>query len=189
MKKVIEIVAIIALFLYASASKAAGNSNPSDTTDFIVNGLILQKNKKIDQHCKLELFHENSKIDSRDIRFNKPFEYKLKKNIWYTIRITREGCVPLLISFNTEMKDGETINDNLFAFETELIDVKQAQFLDKDLLDFPVGLVAFNKENGKFEARDIYTQNYMIGLSKPIQETPDITKEYITRRDVPNTMC
>lgn len=205
MKKLINIAAAVLLLLAAATTKAAGNGNPSDTSDFIVNGLIIQKNKKIDQRCKLELFYENSMIDSSNARVNKPFEFKLKKNVWYTIRVTKEGYVPLLISFNTEVNKGDTVIDNLFAFETELIDLNQAKYMDKDLLDFPVGVVSLNKTTGNFEARDLYTQNYMIGLVKPTPEiptlkeyvtkqgtekdqTPDITKEYVVHRNVISNM-
>ncbi len=185
MKNLINIAAAVLLLLAAATTKAAGNGNPSDTSDFIVNGLIIQKNKKIDQRCKLELFYENSMIDSSNARVNKPFEFKLKKNVWYTIRVTKEGYVPLLISFNTEVNKGDTVIDNLFAFETELIDLNQAKYMDKDLLDFPVGLVSLNKTTGNFEARDLYTQNYMIGLAKPTPEIPTL-KEYVTKQDTKN---
>lgn len=189
MKTIIRTLATLIIFLCGTFACSAAKEQRTDTADFIINGLILQKNKKLDQHCSLELFYENTKIDSIRIKCNKPFEYKLKKNVWYTIRVTKEGHVPLLISFNTEINDNETIKDNFFAFETELIDLVKAKSLNKDILDFPVGLVAFNKETRKFEARDIYTQNHIAGLYHTPTENIDIAKEYVTKRDLNNDWC
>jgi hypothetical protein len=191
MKTAIKIFITLVALLYGLVSNAATKASQADTLDFIVNGLILQKNKKINQTCKLELFYENTKVDSVLIRFNKPFEYTFKKNVWYTIRVSKEGFVPILISFNTEMKDQEKVKDNFFAFETELIDLEQAKYLNRDELDFPVGLVTFNTETKKFGARDIYTTNHYASLYNPdeIQNDVDIVKENVTKRHYNSEMC
>jgi hypothetical protein len=191
MKTAIKIFITLVALLYGLVSNAATKASQADTLDFIVNGLILQKNKKINQTCKLELFYENTKVDSVLIRFNKPFEYTFKKNVWYTIRVSKEGFVPILISFNTEMKDQEKVKDNFFAFETELIDLEQAKYLNRDELDFPVGLVTFNTETKKFGARDIYTTNHYVSLYNPdeIQNDVDIVKENVTKRHYNSEMC
>jgi hypothetical protein len=189
MKTAIKTLAMAFLFLLGLVNDVLAGNKPTDTSDFVINGLIIQTNKKMNQKCKLELFYENKVIDSSIVKLNKPFEFKLKKNVWYTIRVTKEGFVPLLISFNTELGQNDIVENNSFAFETELIDIDQSKFLDRDLIDFPVGLVSYNKNNRKFEARDLYTQNYISGLFNSNTKNIDIVKEYVTKRDVINHMC
>jgi hypothetical protein len=61
--------------------------------------------------------------------------------------------------------------------------------MDRDLIDFPVGLVAYNKETQRFEARDLYTQNYISGLNKTNTNNPDVAKEYVSRANMKNDLC
>jgi len=190
MKKAIKTLAAIITLLMTTSNSIAENTKNLDTLHFVVNGLIHQTNKKLDQNCKVELFYENQVVDSSIMRLNKPFEFKLKKNVWYTIRVTKEGSLPLLISFNTKLDEKDIVDNNLFAFETELIDLQEAKFLNKDLVDFPVGVVAYNKDTRKFEARDVYTQNYISGLYNTNKNSNgDIVKEYVTKRQISNNMC
>lgn len=186
MKTAIKTLAAAILFLLMATNVLIASNKPSDTTDFVVNGLILQQNKKLNKNCKIELFYENKVIDSSSVRVNKPFEFKLKRNVWYTIRVTKIGSIPLLISFNTKLEENDQVDNNLFAFETELIDLQQAKFLNKDLVDFPVGVVEYNKNTRKFEARDVYTQNYISGLYRSSNQEVDIAKEYVTKLDLTN---
>jgi len=187
MKKTIKhlITGIVILVLSSGSIKAS----KQDTTDFIVNGIILKTNKKLDSKCKVELFYENKLVDESIIKLNKPFEYKLKRNVWYTLRVTKEGFLPLSISFNTELENNTSLKNNLFSFETALIDLEDAKLMNDDLIDFPVGHVAYNKETHKFEARDIYTDNYLSGLYKNSVSNADIVKEYVTRNKINDNAC
>lgn len=173
------LAAIIGLTLLTSTVVA--NDNKSNPSEFVVNGIIVKTNKKLDSKCKVELFYENQLIEETIIKMDKPFEYKLKKDVWYTIRVTKEGFLPLLISFNTAAGN-EQILDNTFHFETELIEMAEAKFLNPDLIDFPVGIVALNKETKKFEARDVYTNNYVANLFQTPVVPADIAKEYVSTR-------
>jgi hypothetical protein len=192
---------VTALALSTVFANTATANKGNDTTDFIVNGIILKTNKKEDSKCKLELFNENTLVEFSEIKMNKPFECKLKKNVWYTIRVTKEGYAPLMISFNTALENGAEVLDNLFEFETALIENETARFMDKDQIEFPVGHVAYNKATQKFEARDIYTSNYMASLYKPVPTDadvvmaykkniqPDVVKEYVSVQKLAEGMC
>jgi hypothetical protein len=185
MKTLIRIIATLVLVAAWAVSAKAKNN---DTTDFIVNGVILKSNKKTEGKCRLELYNENTLVESSEIKMNKPFERKLKKNVWYTIRITKEGYQPLLISLNTTLENDSKVLDNLFEFETALIDNETARFMDKDQLEFPVGLVTYNKDNQKFEARDIYTSNHMTSLYKTLpSDNSDVVTNYSVQKQVPVT--
>jgi hypothetical protein len=163
-------------------------SEASDPTDFVVNGVIIKTDKKLDSKCKIELFYENKLVDSSIIRMNRPFEYRLKKNVWYTLRVTKEGFLPLTVSFNTEVGN-EEILQSIFHFATELIPLSEAQFLNPDLIDFPVGIVSLNKKTKKFEANGVYTDNHLTGLNKAPEIKADIVKEYVSRPKVGAGMC
>lgn len=184
MKTLIKMIAAVALSALCASPAMA--FKVTDTSDFIVNGIILKTSqakgkggKQADAKCKLELFNENTIIETSEIKMNKPFERKLKKNAWYTLRITKEGYKPLLISFNTALENGDEVLDNLFEFETILIDNETAKFMDQDHIEFPVGIVAYNKKNQKFEARDNYTKNYMASLYLTLPaNAPDVAMVY-----------
>ncbi|MDZ4663594.1 MAG: hypothetical protein SGJ15_01840 [Bacteroidota bacterium] len=201
MKNYIKTIATtIAMSALLSHTAMAGNKG-GNIPDFIVNGVILKTDKKTDSKCKLELFIENTLVESSEIKMNKIFERKLKRNVWYTIRVTKEGYKPLLISINTTLEQNAQVLDNIFEFETELIDNEMARYLNQDQIDFPVGYVAFNNESKKFEANDIYTKNYIAALYDTKEEhlgdvtavytnnkiimadAADIAKEYVTSRN------
>lgn len=196
------IVAALAFFAAFSTAATAANKGKNDTADFIVNGVILKTNKSHDSKCKLEVFNENTLVDFSEIKMNKPFECKLKKNVWYTFRFTKEGYAPLMISFNTALESDAQVLDNLFEFETALIENDAARFMDQDQIEFPVGHVAFNKDTKRFEARDVYTNNYLAALYKTTptnaadvamvytsEKQPDIVKEYVTVQKMAPGMC
>ncbi len=187
MKNILKTLVAITSLTFASNTVMAKNVK-SQPQEFVVNGIIVKTNNKLDSKCKVELFNENQLVSETIIKMDKPFEYKLEKNVWYTIRVTKEGFLPLTISFNTEVGSEEIVN-NMFYFETELIEMADAKFLNPDLIDFPVGVVAFNKDSKKFEARDVYTNNYVTGLHRTNEiKQADIVKEYVSRREIGNDM-
>jgi hypothetical protein len=158
-----NILAAVMSFVFVQATFAR---KEKDTVNFIIYGVIYKTHKEMNAKCKLELFKENTLIECSEVKMNKAFERELKRNTWYMIRFTKDGYKPLMISFNTEVGDSAIVLDNLFEFETTLLDDERAMGLNKEQLQFPVGLVAFNKENHKFETNDIYTKNYMAALYK-----------------------
>ncbi len=183
MKNILKTLTAIISFTLATNNAMAKNVK-SQPQEFVVNGIIVKTNNKLDSKCKIELFNENQLVNETIVKMDKPFEFKLQKNVWYTIRVTKEGFLPLTISFNTEVGNEKIIN-NVFYFETELIELIDAKFLNPDLIDFPVGVVSVNKETKKFEARDVYTNNYATGLHKTIEKKQaDIAKAYVSKREM-----
>lgn len=187
MKNTLKTLAAIIAFTFVTNTVLANNVN-SNPADFVVNGVIIKTNKKLDSKCKIELFYENQLVEESIIKMDKPFEYKLKKDVWYTLRVTKEGFLPLTISFNTEAGNQEIL-DNVFHFETELIELSEAKFLNPDLIDLPVGIVALNKETKKFEAREVYSENHIAGLYQAPELPADIAKEYVSRNELGAGMC
>ncbi|MBA2611038.1 MAG: hypothetical protein H0U95_03640 [Bacteroidetes bacterium] len=120
-----------------------------DLTCLKLNGLILKSPKKTKGLYKVELLQDNNVVDSKTVPVNKPFEFALAKNTWYTVRISKEGFVPLLISIDTELnKDNTTLYE--FEFETELFHSSDVNSIDRDSFDLPYGLVRFDESNNRF---------------------------------------
>lgn len=122
-----------------------------------INGLILKSPKGERGLYKVELFYNNSVIDSEMVSANKPFEFTLSKNCWYTIRISKEGFLPLLISVDTELSQDNSSHYE-FNFQTELYnngDIElynqsDINYIDKDDLEIPIGLIRFEASNNRF---------------------------------------
>ncbi|MDO9000926.1 MAG: hypothetical protein Q7W45_14250 [Bacteroidota bacterium] len=115
-----------------------------------LNGMILKSPNGEKGTYKIELLQDNTVVDAKDVKFNDPFEFNLVKNAWYTVRITKEGFIPLLISVDTEM-DSNKPKLYEFNFETELYHTSQINHLDKGTLDLPIGLVKFDVSYDKFQ--------------------------------------
>jgi hypothetical protein len=189
MKNTLKLLAATITALTLTVGSVKANSKKMDTTDFVVNGKIIKTNKQQDSRCTIELFNENKVIQTQSIKMNRSFEFKLKKNVWYTIRVTKEGYTPLLISFNTELDTNQEVINNLFRFETELIELAEAKKMNQDLIDFPVGIVSYNKATKCFDARDVYTNNYIAKLNTVDLIPGDIVIEYTSRKNVDRDMC
>jgi len=114
-----------------------------------LNGLILKSPKEEKGQYKVELLQDNTVVDSRSVSANKTFEFALAKNAWYTVRISKPGFVPLLISVDTELnKENPTLYE--FSFETELYHNSSVNSIDRDSFDLPFGLVKFDESNNRF---------------------------------------
>lgn len=165
MKAAIKLSIMIVVVTIISLTNKLHAISKNDSTVLIINGRILVNSEKIklNSKCKVELYNENNLINSLNIRWQKPFEFKLNKNIWYTIRITGDDLIPLMVSFNTATGEEFHVKD-VFCFDVEMITIDQLPFMNKDIVEFPVGHVEFNKENGIFEARDAYTAFYKNNL-------------------------
>jgi hypothetical protein len=64
--------------------------------------------------------------------------------------------IPLMVSFDTYIGD-EKIKYKKFYFETELFSNEDLRFMNKEIVDFPIGHVNFNSATGFFEANERYT--------------------------------
>ncbi len=156
MKNTIQIpVPLTIIFLLLlSVVLFAAKPKPNSTTCLKLNGLMLKSSKTEKGIYKIELLQYNTIIDSLRTTNNKPFEFSLAKNSWYTLRITKEGFFPLLISVDTELpyQNSELYE---FRFQTELLPLNENMF-DKQSLDLPVGVVTFDKINDRFYPAENY---------------------------------
>ena len=149
-------LALLIFVLFVNNSFASYQNNDSSFC-LKLNGLILKSPNKAERgRYKIELLSNNRIIDSSMVPVNKPFEFFLSKNTWYTVRVTKEGFVPLLISVDTKL-NSQNANIYEFQFETELLDAKNINTSNKHVMDFPIGVVRFDSANNRFYPIEEYT--------------------------------
>lgn len=156
---------VFAVMLFVSSSFATIIKKDSSIC-LKLNGIVLKSPHKAERGSyKVELLNDNKVIDSCKVTVNKEFKFSLYKNNWYTVRITKEDHVPLLISFDTKM-DSENALIYEFLFETEVLDTKTVN-ASNEIMDFPIGLVRFDKANNRFYPVEDYTASIKQKIFEP----------------------
>ncbi len=156
-------MALVCLFI--PLKDKAGNRNDSTACLYLV-GVIENATESADT-CFIEFITPDMKIDTLFLKpGRKKFRCQLRKNEYYTVRISKKGYVPKLICINTEM-----LNDpgrlGWFEFETSLFKKETAEKLNKDALDFPVAIIYFDRQKETFAYNENYTKDLLKELYKP----------------------
>jgi hypothetical protein len=148
---------VLALVLCVTTSYSYTNPIVQKTATCLkINGIILKAPHKAERGSyKVELLKDNIVIDSTKVSVNKEFEFALSKNAWYTIRVTKDGYVPLLLSIDTKL-EAENALIYEFKFETELLDAKAVN-ANNEIMELPIGLVQFDPANNRFYPVENYT--------------------------------
>jgi hypothetical protein len=132
-----------------AGSKPTVESKPASLTCLKINGLILKSPKGGKGTYKVELFLDNDIVETKNVAVNKPFEFTLNKNLWYTVRITKEDFITMLISVDTEFKKEAGVPYE-FNFQTELYHKTTVNSIDRDSFDLPIGLIRFDESKNRF---------------------------------------
>lgn len=114
------------------------------------------------------LVHNNTPLDSVALKSGGSFEFVLKENTWYTVRITHPGSVPKLISICTAVPKNDRHFYELNFDIDELISDKEAEFLDQETLDFPIAIFIYDYKVKRFNFVSEYTSNIKRHLTAPI---------------------
>lgn len=109
-----------------------------------------QKGVTVKLYCGNE---EVMSIDSTE--FSKVY-FTLKRDMNYTVEISKEGYVPRLVSISTFVPKNIPLRP-LFRFEFEVEMLKEVKGHDNIFVDFPVALVSFNRSKDCFEYSKKYT--------------------------------
>jgi hypothetical protein len=156
------------MFVFGSSSGSAGELKHDSVYCLKIKGRVLNAEDGYASGCKVELLNSQGVIEQMDIKDNKArFAFKLKRNAYYAIRVSKAGFVSRIISINTEFP--AEINDVCeFAFDTKLISVEEAKELNGDALDFPIAIVHFHEGTEMF----IHNREYTEQIRKEIQSKP-----------------
>jgi hypothetical protein len=151
---------IITLAFVFYMAAAAGNG-PDSSYCLEISGKILNAGEAGNQPCKVELYCMNRVIDSAMLKESrKKFRFYLRRNQYYTIRITMENHMNKLICVDTQNAPNPVEEDLFyFSFETSLLDNERAARLNKDVAEMPVAILYFDARHDRFDYNKAYTSN------------------------------
>lgn len=167
MKKVVNILILSFCFIIAVARAGSSVGTASDTPVLEILGVVVNADQGIDKECTVELICGNNTVETITLKNGrKNFTFRLVKDKYYTIRISKNGYLARLVGIDTKMDD-DLVDLYEFAFETKLIDVKQSEKVNKDLADFPIAIIYFNDRKECFD----YNRKYTASLKKELYLT------------------
>ena len=105
-----------------------------------------------------ELILDNMVIASQTINVRRSFLFVLKRDLFYSIRVKKEGYISKTLSVSTKLTGKlDEKNSYVFSFETNLLSQDLYGNFDDDDVDFPVALISYNKSCDCFEHNKEYT--------------------------------
>jgi len=149
-------------------SKQLDNKMEDTATCLSLKGKIINALEGETKQCKVELLNADGVVDSMFLnKTNKFFKFKLTRDTYYAIRVTKKGYVTKLISINTSFP-ADVVDICEFAFNTELISEKESENLNKDALDFPIAIIHFDDKTEQFT----YNKEYTLNIKREIYMGP-----------------
>lgn len=119
----------------------------------------------------VELVDNNKVISSQTVKAGKNFTFDAMKDKWYGIIIKKSECVSKLISVNTFIPELQEASMYEVIFEMdEPISELEANYLDKDAIDFPLALISYETKTDNFNYNEEYTKNIRARLLSPFTE-------------------
>lgn len=155
MKSIINILLMGACFLCSSVFA----TNDPDSFNLLVEGKVLNAGLNSREGCRIELMCDNVRVDSFVLDNPKrKFTFILQKNRQYTIRLKQQGYIEKVITINTAIP--YSAEDAYgFEFETSLIDQKEMDKLNKEVLSLPVARIFFDAKRRCFYYDKAYSEN------------------------------
>ncbi len=156
---------ILMLFFFLISVSVFGSGNKDTAYVIEIDGKVLIPSDDDSKTYKIELLCHNTVVDSGMVVDSESFLLKVKKNSWYTIRIKKEGYLPMSVSINTKLPDNNK-EFHTFHFDTELIPGNR-YIMDTDAIDFPIAIVSFDKKSDAFVPVIEYSKNIRRSLFDP----------------------
>lgn len=155
---------LLSFFFLLSCLKANSVPNSDSTTCLEIDGIILNANEGSEKTCTVELLCFNKVVETIQLQNNKKkLKFYLRKDVAYTIRITKKDHITKLICIDTRMKltDYERY---YFSFETRMIPETMIEKEHRDFMDFPVALIYYDARKNEF----VHDKEYSKRLNKEI---------------------
>lgn len=111
------------------------------------------KGKKVN----ITLYANNDKISTYQTNYTGKFLLDIERNKHYTVVFEKEGYIAKSIIIKTYANPNELANFEDFKLDVVLL--KKEFGVNYSNLDFPVAMIDFDKENGKFDYNQEYTEN------------------------------
>ncbi|MEO6902861.1 MAG: hypothetical protein ABI315_06865 [Bacteroidia bacterium] len=152
-----KIIYFSGLFLIFYPS-AFAQSN--DTVCLEITGIVEHEGMLIDG-VKIKLYKENEEMEMTEITstpyHDHTFKFKLLKNAYYAIEVSKEGYIARMISISTQLPANVNVKP-IFKYEFHLEMFKNKDGLDDYYLDFPVALIDYDANKDLFMSHEKYTR-------------------------------
>ncbi len=150
-------ISLVLFFLMFISVSVSGAENKDTAYVIEIDGKVLIPKDDDSKLYKIELLCHNTVVDSGVVVDSESFLLKIKKDSWYTIRISKQGYLPMSVSIDTKLP-GNDNNFHTFHFDTELIPDNK-YIMDNDAIDFPIAIISFNKKADAFTPVMEYSKN------------------------------
>jgi hypothetical protein len=168
MKKILtfKTTLFLSLLLFSTGSFAQSDVKAPKTQDtsncLTFTGKLDATMKNAHGEYTVKLIRDNHEVERQTIGVKKSFKFVLKRNMFYTIKVEKEGFIPRLFSISTTLpytiEPGDIFK---FNFETSLISADLYHQFDDDDMDFPLALISYGKTCDCFEYNRQYTEKIM----------------------------
>ena len=152
-----NLIQILMLAVLLTGYKTSAQKDNRGLIEFDITAIALDHGKQAKKY-KLTLYTAGKIVDSVFVKKGEPITVSLKPNQVYSMVFEKDSLPRKTIIVNTELPNKKTvIKANSFEFEVELSPELASQ--DKDMLDFPVGYIIYNKEKKHLIASNAYHKN------------------------------
>ena len=152
-----KIIYFSIIFLVFHSSAFAGST---DTICLEITGIVEHEGTLIDG-VKIKLYKENEEMEMTEITstpyHDHTFKFKLLKNSYYAIEVSKEGYITRMISISTQLPPNVKVK-HFFKYEFHLEMFKVQEGVDDYYLDFPVALIDYDPNKDLFMSHEKYTK-------------------------------
>jgi hypothetical protein len=165
MKKLLAIIFFVIscpLPIFASHARP----RPDSLVCLLMEGKVINAAGGDNKLCRVELICDGGVIDSIMLKGKKKFNFDLKKNKHYIIRMSKPGFITKNICVHTTIPDTQTELFE-FQFETTLLQEKPGQVIDPAAKDLPVASIYYHEKKRTFFYHRAFSTYYQKQLCKP----------------------
>lgn len=167
----IKVTLLSLIFLSTSVfggNKHGKKTNQNQEMTIEIDGKVLIPKNDDSKLYKIELLCHNTVVDSGLVVDSESFLLKVKKNSWYTIRITKQGYYPMIVSIDTKLPV-DNMDSHKFHFDTELISKNSK--VDSESVEFPIAIISFDQNQDSFSPVREYSKNIKSSIFElPVKE-------------------
>ena len=121
-----------------------------------VEGIVIEEGRKC-KDAKIQLYLGNEEVQQVTSE-NGKFNFVLDFNNYYTIVVSKKGMVSKLISVDTHVKSTK-IRVPVYECGIDLISKSRFLGMNTSILEFPMGIVSYNRGKGEFAHNKDYTSH------------------------------
>lgn len=157
-KSIISILILSCSFFLFTNYTTTNNIDPNLCLE--IDGKIAFDSKTVgNNNCIIHFICKDSIIDSLILtKKENKFKLLLKKNSFYTIKISQNGCLSKKIFVDTKIPESESEITGIykFKFQTKMLDAKKYSNIKNDISELPIAVISYDYDKEYF----YYNKNY-----------------------------